>query len=565
MADAFGTAAPAARKPYPWTEIFRCFQVALDPRKLAIAAAGILAMSLGWYVLSALFWHDDFNKSTAEHQKIVAGETSWKDKSPGEIQEEATKRAGADLENIKKKYIDLVKADKDFNKTKREDSEVFVEAERRYTKELNQYHFLKSLAGPGGRIRSMPWYENRGPNPYVFLTSLSTLPSSEWINSTWGYLKMQLPVMAEPLTKLFLPLIKFTDPNATTVTRLYLFFVMLWTVLVWAFAGGIITRIAAVQLSGKDRVSIGQACRFVCQRYLSYALSPVVPMGVIGAVVFGLIILGLICLIPWAGDFIYGILGIPLMIIGGIIMTILVIGLVGYPMMTSTLSTEGSDTFDALSRSYNYVFQSPWNYAWYWFVALLYGTVVTFFVVLVASLMVYLGKWAICQTPGTELTKQNQDYLFMYAPESFGWKELLLRGGALRGHQDALTQEYVFADPKAASDYTKSYLWSNWIGASLTTFWLVTIFLLMLGFSYSFFWSAATMIYMLMRQRVDEVELDEVYLEDEDVPPPPVVVPPVAPSGPASLPMVTDSPPPTMVPPPPVEPPSPPESTTKTP
>jgi hypothetical protein len=44
-------------KPKPsWFELFRCFQVALDPRKLLAAAAGILVMSVGWYVLSAAFY-----------------------------------------------------------------------------------------------------------------------------------------------------------------------------------------------------------------------------------------------------------------------------------------------------------------------------------------------------------------------------------------------------------------------------------------------------------------------------------------------------------------------------
>ena len=48
----------SARKAYAWTEIFRCFQVALDPRKLLAAALGILIMSLGWHLLSRTFYHD---------------------------------------------------------------------------------------------------------------------------------------------------------------------------------------------------------------------------------------------------------------------------------------------------------------------------------------------------------------------------------------------------------------------------------------------------------------------------------------------------------------------------
>jgi hypothetical protein len=45
--------------------------------------------------------------------------------------------------------------------------------------------------------------------------------------------------------------------------------------------------------------------------------------------------------------------------------------------------------------------------------------------------------------------------------------------------------------------------------------WLWLFFLLILGFGYSYFWSVSTIIYLLMRQKVDDTELDEVYLEEE--------------------------------------------------
>src|SRR5688572_4007427 len=40
----------------PFTELFRAFQIALDLNKLFLAAAGILAMWLGWWLLSTLFY-----------------------------------------------------------------------------------------------------------------------------------------------------------------------------------------------------------------------------------------------------------------------------------------------------------------------------------------------------------------------------------------------------------------------------------------------------------------------------------------------------------------------------
>ena len=45
------------RATCPWTEIFRCFQIALDPRKLFVAAAGILVMSFLWWLLSNVFYY----------------------------------------------------------------------------------------------------------------------------------------------------------------------------------------------------------------------------------------------------------------------------------------------------------------------------------------------------------------------------------------------------------------------------------------------------------------------------------------------------------------------------
>jgi hypothetical protein len=75
--------------------------------------------------------------------------------------------------------------------------------------------------------------------------------------------------------------------------------------------------------------------------------------------------------------------------------------------------------------------------------------------------------------------------------------------------------------------------WYNRIGAWMVAFWLGVLFLLILGFGYSYFWTASTIIYLLMRRQVDDAELDEVYFEEEDqedYAPPPSLTKPAAPS-----------------------------------
>lgn len=526
-----GSTLPVTRPRYQWTEIFRCFQVALDPRKLLVAAAGIVVVSLGWYLLSRTFYREQPNPDAPEY---------------------------TNLDYLRKEF----KGAKHPDNREYSDDDYRAKGVEKHRKDLAQWVKLDELAGPDGRLRTMPWYEYRGRNPFELASLIISGSTEDRREAIADFASSSAPTLFEPLVKLLIPVVKVFDIDVSPLTRVYLLLCILWSLICWAFFGGVITRIAAVQLSGKDRISLGQAVHFVTGRYLSYLLSPVVPLGLIAFATIVLALLGLPALIPFLGDIIYVIL-VPLALFGGFVMAVLLVGLIGYPLMYTTLSVEGSDTFDALSRAYNYVMQAPWQYLWYCLVAIAYGAAVTLVVVFVASLSVYLGKWAISQTPFNEATNQRPEYLFTYAPESFGWKQLLLHGSPLEKYQEPVPvhgrKRYVLKDkyPDQAQAYVNSYTWYNQAAAGVTTFWLVLLFMLMLGFTYSFFWSAMTMIYLLMRRHVDEVELDEVFLDDEEpaaphgLPPAPSAA--LTPSGtsspaPTSLPMVP--PPPTPTPPP---------------
>ena len=538
------------RATFPWMSIFRCFQVALDPRKLLVAAAGILAMSFGWYVLSAVFYYPAPKATDQEYSNtVIQKETEGKTKPDGSAYTEDDWRRIGD---------DKFKAD------------------------YRQWAVLADLAGPygqtrevagaqvpvpPGRFRAMPWDEYRGPNPFLFVTRVVSGSAGERKDLIDGFLSGSVPVLVEPLVKFLVPVGKMVSPGVSPLTRVYLFLLILWALVVWGFAGGVITRLAAVQLADKGPMSLRQAVRFVARRYTNYLLSPLVPLGIIGAVAVGLILYGTVALIPFIGDvFLLGLL-LPLVLVGGAIMAVFLVGLVGYPLMYPTLSAEGdsSDTFDALSRSVNYVYQAPWHYLWYWLVAVLYGAAVTFFVLFFTSLMVYMGKWAVGLPAAAVYSDRKPDYLFIYAPESFGWKELLLQDSPYAiSHEQARTEtgrpvDVYTRTPEQQRQYNEArgqfYAYNTW-GAGLVAFWLGLVFLMMLGFSYSFFWTAATAIYFLMRKKVDEAEPDEVFLEDEEpeLPPAPpkaadAAFPPAGPPVQATLPVLV--PPPAMVPPPP--------------
>jgi hypothetical protein len=79
---------------------------------------------------------------------------------------------------------------------------------------------------------------------------------------------------------------------------------------------------------------------------------------------------------------------------------------------------------------------------------------------------------------------------------------------------------------------------SNRLGAYLVAFWLGILFLFVVGFGYSYFWTASTIIYLLMRRKVDDTDLDEIHLEEE-AEEPYVPAPPAATSPPGSKPGAT--------------------------
>jgi phage shock protein PspC (stress-responsive transcriptional regulator) len=110
----------------------------------------------------------------------------------------------------------------------------------------------------------------------------------------------------------------------------------------------------------------------------------------------------------------------------------------------------------------------------------------------------------------TTFPSRRIDNLFVGAPTSFEWHRLL-------------------ATNPVAGDIA-GLAWYNKISAFMVSLWVTIIFLLMIGFAYSYYFSAFTMVYLLMRRKVDDTEIDEVYLEEDEPEEP--LLPPAAPAAP---------------------------------
>ena len=239
-------------------------------------------------------------------------------------------------------------------------------------------------------------------------------------------------------------------------------------VAIWAFFGAAICRTAAVRLAADEQVGFGAALRYACRKWPAYFAAPLLPIGGVILVTIAVLVLGWIMRTN-VGLVLVGFLW-PLVLVAGFLMAILLLGvLFGFPLMWGTIGAEGTDSFDALSRSYAYVFQRPLRYLFYIVVAGLLGWLGWIVVWNFAEGVIWLGYWAA------------------------GW-------GCGR------TRSLLSAPAKGSATSACS-------APRMIHFWPAACRLLAVGYMFSYFWTASAAIYFLLRHDVDATEMDEVFLD----------------------------------------------------
>lgn len=241
-----------------------------------------------------------------------------------------------------------------------------------------------------------------------------------------------------------------------------------WAAAVWALFGGAITRRAALQLGREENLGMVASLRYAAGKWRSYFAAPLLPL--VGILIFScpILVLGLLMRVD-LGLFLAAIVW-PLALVVSLLMALLLLALLfGWPLMWPTISTESTDSFDALSRSWSYVYHRPLHYLFYAAVVTVLGGLGWLFVAYFAEWVAYLSAWAASWTAGNE----RMDQIFDGA-------ELSAAG--------------------------------RW-GASLIHFWNGCVRLLAIGFVYSYFWTASTAIYLLLRRDDDGTDLDDVFIE----------------------------------------------------
>src|SRR5262249_49644373 len=140
-----------------------------------------------------------------------------------------------------------------------------------------------------GVLATLPWFEDRGPNPYLMLTGQTKRTTAEgavrrlpWDEGRFvEWLSTQVSVLLEPLVKVLMPVVFFFNHDANLYARFYFLLVLLFTLATWSFFGGAITRMAAVEVARNEKIGLFEALRFTCNRWLHYVSAPTLPLALV--------------------------------------------------------------------------------------------------------------------------------------------------------------------------------------------------------------------------------------------------------------------------------------------
>lgn len=273
-----------------------------------------------------------------------------------------------------------------------------------------------------------------------------------------------------------------------------------WELLVWGLFGGAISRIAALKFTRGEAPDIFGAVRHSGSRLLSYSMAPLVALA--GAAVFAvqLLVLGWIMHLSFLA-MLAGLIW-PFVLMLGLLMAILLIGaLVGWPLMWSTVSVEGTDAFDALSRGYAYTYQRPLRLLWYVVFAFFLAALSMFVVKLFAASAASLGDWSVSWG-------LDEDTMQTVVRQSGELPEPMLAPPLSESGDAASAEEAPEPLPEQPGTMIS-------VARGAVHFWKSLLAALTAGYQAGFLFVAAVGVYLLLRKDIDGAEMDEVYVEQE--------------------------------------------------
>ena len=339
-----------------------------------------------------------------------------------------------------------------------------------------------------------------------------------------GFLAVPLRSVLEPGLVIFRNNNSWSDV-AWAWTRL------IWALTVWSLFGGAICRMCVMQFAQKGRLSPIQALKFAMAQLQNFLVAPFLPLAGILILLACNAILGLLAaLLPGVAAPVLAIVW-GLVLFSGFLMAMMMVGLgTGWPLMIAAVSTEDSDGFDGLSRSFGFLTDRP---AYAATLTLLAAPVFAFgwcLVSLLVALTFSLGQWAVqAGSPvspsglsyeddgervdalaGQHVVRDSSDWKQQPEPEPTLWSidQFWID---LREPDGPTSSGLIWSDPHLAqSGAIARFSGNSGFSGRAILCWNSVLLLMLAGYGPSFFWSATTVGYFLLRQSDDGTPLDQV-------------------------------------------------------
>jgi hypothetical protein len=243
-----------------------------------------------------------------------------------------------------------------------------------------------------------------------------------------------------------------------------------WSVAVWGLFGGAVARIAAVYLTYGETIGPLAALRASARKWRSTVGAPLLVVLAVLLLALPLTLAGLLLRF----DLLALLLGFAWIValVAGAALAIVAIGLAfGWPLMWSTVAVERTDSFDAVSRGFAYLYQRPLHLLFY---------------VVVASLLGMTAQAAVDLAVAATTAATNVAVSVGAGEERLG---------------------DLGADGNGASADVSDV---GAFGATAIQFWTGVIRAAAVYFPLAYFWPASTAIYLLLRRGIDGAEMTDV-------------------------------------------------------
>ncbi|MDY7108250.1 MAG: hypothetical protein SYC29_06395 [Planctomycetota bacterium] len=248
--------------------------------------------------------------------------------------------------------------------------------------------------------------------------------------------------------------------------------------IVMAVGGGALSRMAACDLAGQERLRVRDAFDFSLGNWVKLVLTPLLPLIIAAVLTVIIILLGLF-MAPWldlAGGLLYGVA----MVLGFVLAFTLLAYAVGFPMLLPAVACENCDPADAQQRAFAYVLKRPLHLVGYVLIALI-GLALGYVVValVAATMMNFTASLFGAFTGNSAMSGAGGFGLFDLAPQSPG--EI---------HES----------------------WHNSWAAAMIFFWQRVVIDLVVAYVIAYLFTASTALYLLMRRACDGQDIEEIWV-----------------------------------------------------